>query len=184
MVTDIQPPDLETRVAILKKKGQALGFHDLDDSIIEFLASRISRNVRRLEGALIKVATYGRLVKYPITTRMVEDLVHDILQEESQNQITIEKIQKKVTEFFDLRMGDMLTKKRPSNIAFPRQIAMYLSRILTNHPLKEIGDSFGGRDHGTVIHACKTVENMMEQDETIRRNVDYLARQLSGAPKS
>lgn len=86
---------------------------------------------------------------------------------------------KKVVEYFDLRQSDMVSRRRPNNIAFPRQIAMYLSRILTNHSLQEIGESFGGRDHGTVIHACKTVENMMEQDESVRRNVDYLNKHLS-----
>jgi chromosomal replication initiator protein len=180
MVTDIQPPDLETRVAILKKKVMAMGHNHLSEDVLGFLASRITRNVRRLEGALIKVATYARLVNYPVDIRMAENLVRDILQEESQNQITIERVQKKVCEFYDLRMGDMLSKRRPANIAFPRQIAMYLSRILTSHPLKEIGDAFGGRDHGTVIHACKTVENMMEQDETVRRNTEYLVRVLNG----
>ena len=86
---------------------------------------------------------------------------------------------KKVVEFFNLRPSDMMSRRRPNNIAFPRQIAMYLSRILTNHSLQEIGESFGGRDHGTVIHACKTVENMMDQDESVHRNVDYLRNQLS-----
>jgi chromosomal replication initiator protein len=180
MVTDIQPPDLETRVAIIKKKAQAIGQMNLSADVYEFLASRITRNVRRLEGALIKVATYAKLVNYPIDARIAENLIHDILQEETQHQITIESIQKRVAEFFDLRMSDMLSKRRPNNIAFPRQIAMYLSRLLTSHPLKEIGDAFGGRDHGTVIHACKTVENMMEQDETVRRNVEFLTRQANG----
>lgn len=180
MIADIQAPDLETRVAILKKKAAAMGYGGIPEAVYEYLASRISRNVRRLEGALLKVAMYGRLTKVPLTTRIVEDLVHDILQEETQQQITIGRIQKKVAEYYDIRLADMLSKRRPSNIAFPRQIAMYLSRILTAHPLKEIGDNFGGRDHGTVIHACKTVENYMEQDETVRRNIEYLTRQLNG----
>lgn len=180
MVTDIQAPDLETRVAILKKKAIALGQCSLPESVLEFLATKITRNVRRLEGALIKVAIYARLVNSNMDVRQAEILIRDILQEESHNQITIERVQKKVAEYFDLRMADMLSKRRPSNIAFPRQIAMYLSRILTSHPLKEIGDAFGGRDHGTVIHACKTVENIMEQDESVRRNVEYLIRQLNG----
>lgn len=181
MVTDIQAPDLETRSAILKKKAISMGFSTIPEDVLEFLAAKISRNVRRLEGALIKVATYARLVNYRITPRMAEDLIQDILQEESNNQITVSRIQKKVAEFFDIRVSDMFSKRRPNNIAFPRQIAMYLSRILTNQPLKEIGDSFGGRDHGTVIHACKTVENIMEQDDTVRRNVEYLIRQLNGS---
>lgn len=180
MVTDIQPPDLETRTAILKKKAQAMGFDVMPGEVLEFLASRITRNVRRLEGALIKVGTYARLMHDPLTIRRAEELIHDILQEEVQNQITIERIQRKVTEMYDLRMSDMQNRRRPSHIAFPRQVAMYLSRLLTPHPLKEIGEAFGGRDHGTVIHAVKTVENMMEQDEKVRNSIEYLVRQLRG----
>ena len=178
MATDIQPPDLETRVAILKKKTLALNYN-IPSDILEFLAQRITRNVRRMVGALTRVASYSTLIKKPLDIEVVEKLLQDILQEEAQNQITVEKIQKKVVEYFDLRQSDMVSRRRPNNIAFPRQIAMYLSRILTNHSLQEIGESFGGRDHGTVIHACKTVENMMEQDESVRRNVDYLNKHLS-----
>ena len=178
MSTDIQPPDLETRVAILKKKTLGHNFN-IPDDILQFLAQRITRNVRRMEGALTRVGSYSNLVKKPLDIQVVEKLLQDILQEESQNQVTVEKIQKKVVEYFDLRQSDMVSKRRPSNIAFPRQIAMYLSRILTNHSLQEIGECFGGRDHGTVIHACKTVENMMEQDESVRRSVDYLTKHLS-----
>ena len=180
MVTDIQAPDLETRTAILKKKALSMGFNLLSEEVLEFLASRITRNVRRLEGALIKVGTFARLIREPVTIRKAEELVHDILQEEIQQQITIERIQRKVTEMYDLRMSDMQNRRRPSHIAFPRQVAMYLSRLLTHHPLKEIGEAFGGRDHGTVIHAVKTVENMMEQDEKVRSSVEYLVRQLRG----
>ncbi len=180
MVTDIQAPDLETRVAIMKKKAIAMGATNVSEDVLAFLASRITRNVRRLEGALIKVMTFARLVRSPLDVPTAERLVRDILQEESQQSVSFEKIQRKVVEYFDLRMSDMSSKRRPSNIAFPRQIAMYLCRILTNHPLKEIGEAFGGRDHGTVIHACKTVENIMEQDESVRRTIEYLTRQITG----
>lgn len=180
MVADIQAPDLETRVAILKKKAISMGSQNVPDNVFEFLAARITRNVRRMEGALIKVISYARLINRPLDIATTENLVRDILQEEAQNQITIEKIQRKVVDYFDLRMSDMSSKRRPSNIAFPRQIAMYLSRLLTHLPLKEIGQEFGGRDHGTVIHACKTVENIMEQDDSVRRNIDYLIKQLNG----
>ena len=178
MVADIQAPDLETRQAILKKKASNLDYR-IPDEILQFLAQRITRNVRRMEGALTSVASYTKLTKNPLDIPTVEKLLQHILQEEAQNQMTIEKIQKKVVEFFNLRPSDMMSRRRPNNIAFPRQIAMYLSRILTNHSLQEIGESFGGRDHGTVIHACKTVENMMDQDESVHRNVDYLRNQLS-----
>lgn len=178
MVSDIQAPDLETRLAILKKKAIGQGY-DIADEILQFLAQRITRNVRRLEGALVSVASYTTLMDRNLDIETVERLLQHILQEEAQYQVTIERIQKKVVEHYNLRSSDMVSKRRPSNIAFPRQIAMYLSRILTPHSLKEIGESFGGRDHGTVIHACKTVENMMEQDESTKRSVEYLRNQLS-----
>ena len=180
MVTDIQAPDLETRVAILKKKAIAMGNFSVPDPVFEFLAARITRNVRRMEGALMKVVAYARLTSKPLDIPTTEHLVRDILQEEAQNQISVDKIQRKVVDYFELRMADMSSKRRPSNIAFPRQIAMYLSRLLTNLPLKEIGQEFGGRDHGTVIHACKTVENIMEQDDKVKRNIEYLIKQLNG----
>jgi chromosomal replication initiator protein len=101
-----------------------------------------------------------------------------LLNEEAQNQVTMEKIQMVVTKYYELRAGDMLSRRRPQNIAFPRQVAMYLCRMFTSHSLQEIGDAFGGRDHGTVIHACKTVENMMDQDASAKRTVDVLSKQL------
>ena len=178
MVSDIQAPDLETRVAILSNKADAMKV-SLSVEIIEFLAKSVARNVRRMEGALTRVASYASLVKKPVDIETVGRLLHDILQEEALSRISIEKIQKKVTEYYHLRMADMVSRRRPNNIAFPRQVAMYLSRVLTDHSLQEIGDSFGGRDHGTVIHACKTVENMMDQDASVKRSVDYLTEQLS-----
>ena len=178
LVADIQSPDMETRLAILSKKAKSLNL-DISNEIMMFLAERVSRNVRRLEGALTRVASYTALVKKPVDIPKVEALLEDILQEEMQNQVSIEKIQKKVTEQFNLRMQDMISKRRPSNIAFPRQIAMYLSRMMTGCSLQEIGEAFGGRDHGTVIHACKTVENMMEQDASVKQSVEYLIKQLS-----
>ena len=178
MVTDIQAPDLETRMAILNKKAQAMGL-DLPEQILQFLAERVSKNVRRMEGALTRVAGYVQLVKSPLTVDIVENLLKDILQEEAMNRVTVEKIQKKVTEHFNLRTSDMQSKRRPANIALPRQIAMYLCRVMTHESLQNIGEAFGGRDHGTVMHACKTVENLMSSDETTRRNVEYLTNQLS-----
>lgn len=178
LVADIQAPDYETRVAILGKKADAMNL-TIPEDILQFMAQRISRNVRRMEGALIKVASYSAVTKGELDVAVVERLLQDIFQEEAQSQVTIEKIQQKVSDYHHLRLADMVSKRRPANIAFPRQIAMYLSRMLTSHSLQEIGDTFGGRDHGTVIHACKTVENYMDQDESVRRTVDYLQKQLS-----
>ncbi len=178
LVSDMQAPDLETRVAILASKANSLGIQ-LPQDVLQFIAENVSRNIRRLEGALTRVASYTALMAKEVNLEVAEQLLGDILQEEAQNQVTIEKIQKRVTDYFNLRLSDMVSRRRPANIAFPRQIAMYLSRILTSHPLQEIGEAFGGRDHGTVIHACKTVENIMDQDESTRRSVEYLKTQLA-----
>ncbi len=178
LVTDIQAPDLETRVAILSRKADAMGI-SVEPEIIEFLAKNISRNVRRMEGALTRVAGYVGLTRKKADLETVQRLLRDILREENLSRITIETIQKKVVDYYHLRMADMLSRRRPANIAFPRQVAMYLSRIMTEHSLQEIGGAFGGRDHGTVIHACKTVENMMDQDTSIKHSVEFLNEQLS-----
>jgi len=178
LVADIQAPDWETRVAILTRKSEAMGI-TIEPEILEFLAKNISRNVRRMEGALTRVAGYVGLTRKKADLETIQRLLRDILREENLSRITIETIQKKVVDYYHLRMADMLSRRRPANIAFPRQVAMYLSRILTEHSLQEIGAAFGGRDHGTVIHACKTVENMMDQDTSIKTSVELLNEQLS-----
>ncbi len=175
---DISSPDFETRVAILKSKAATLKI-DLPMPVIEFMAQHISKNIRRLEGALIKISSYAALTGKTLDLAIAESLLKDVLMEEAQNRLNIEGIQKRVADHFQIRHSDMTSKRRPNAIAFPRQIAMYLSRQLTRHSLQEIGEAFGGRDHGTVIHAVKTVENMMEQDDSVRGSVDFLKTQLS-----
>ncbi|HYC70627.1 MAG TPA: chromosomal replication initiator protein DnaA [Opitutaceae bacterium] len=175
---DIQSPDFETRVAILKTKAASLKV-DLPGPVIEFMAQHIAKNIRRLEGALIKISSYSALTGKALDLPTAESLLKDVLMEEAQNRLNIEGIQKRVADHYQIRHSDMTSKRRPNAIAFPRQIAMYLCRQLTRHSLQEIGEAFGGRDHGTVIHACKTVENMMEQDDTVRGSVDFLKTQLS-----
>ncbi len=175
---DIQPPDYETRLAIIRSKAASLKF-DIPAPILNFIAQNISKNIRRLEGALIKVASYSSLTNKPLDLATTEMLLQDVLMEQAQNILTIETIQKRVADHFQIRHSDMTSKRRPNNIAIPRQIAMFLARTLTKHSLQEIGDAFGGRDHGTVIHACKAVDNMMEQDSTTRGSVDFLKTQLS-----
>ena len=177
-VADIQSPDLETRVAILRTKAASLKF-DVPPAVINFIAQHISKNIRRLEGALIKVASYSALTNKALDLPTVEMLLQDVLMEQAQNLLTLETIQKRVADHYQIRHSDMTSKRRPANIALPRQIAMYLARQLTKHSLQEIGDAFGGRDHGTVIHACKTVENTMEQDDSARNSVEFLKAQLS-----
>lgn len=178
LAADIQSPDLETRVAILRTKAVSLKV-DLPMPVMEFIARHIAKNIRRLEGALIKVSSYSALTGKPVDLATAELLLKDVLMEEAQNRLTIEGIQKRVADHYQIRHSDMTSKRRPNAIAFPRQIAMYLSRQLTRNSLQQIGEAFGGRDHGTVIHAIKTVENMMETDESVRGSVDFLKTQLA-----
>ncbi len=175
---DIQAPDFETRLAILRTKAAGLKT-EIPAGVLTFIAQNISKNIRRLEGALIKVASYSALTNKPLDLPTTEMLLQDVLMEQAQNILTIETIQKRVADHFQIRHSDMTSKRRPNNIAIPRQIAMYLARTLTKHSLQEIGDAFGGRDHGTVIHACKAVDNMMEQDSSTRGTVEFLKTQLS-----
>jgi len=177
LVTDLQPPDVEMRLAILKKKAQLMKL-TLPDEIFNFLAHRIRTNIRRLEGALIRVGSYASLTGNKLTLEGVESLLREVLHEEGRFSINIEVIQRKVAEHFDIRLADMTSKRRPENIAFPRQIAMYLTRQMTENSLSSIGDAFGGRDHGTVLHACRLVKDRMEVDSSVRQTVGLLEKQL------
>jgi chromosomal replication initiator protein len=177
LVTDLQPPDVEMRLAILKKKAQLMGV-TLPEEIINFLAHRIRTNIRRLEGALIRVVSFASLTGKKLTLEVVEGLLREILHEEGRFSISIEVIQKKVAEHYDIRLADMTSKRRPENIAFPRQVAMFLSRQMTESSLNTIGEAFGGRDHGTVLHACRLVKNRMDVDANVRQVVHYLEKQL------
>jgi len=177
LVTDLQPPDVEMRHAILKKKAATMGV-SLPDEVMSFLAHRIRTNIRRLEGALIRVASYASLTGKKLSVEVVEGLLREILHEEGRFSVNIEVIQKKVAEHFDIRLADMTSKRRPENIAFPRQVAMFLSRQMTENSLSSIGEAFGGRDHGTVLHACRLVKDRMEIDANVRQVVSYLEKQL------
>jgi chromosomal replication initiator protein len=177
LVTDLQPPDVETRVAILRKKEKSMGV-ELPSEVLNFLAQRIRANIRRLEGALVRVASFASLTGKKVSVEIVEGLLRDVLNEEGRHTISIEVIQKKVAEHFDLRPSDMVSKRRPEHIAFPRQIAMFLSRHLTDSSLSTIGEAFGGRDHGTVLHACRQVKDRMEVDASVRQSVIYLEDHL------
>jgi chromosomal replication initiator protein len=177
LTTDLQPPDVEMRLAILNKKSQLMGV-DLPPDITDFLANHIRTNIRRLEGALIRVASYAALTGKKLTLEVVEGLLREVLHEEGRYSLTIETIQKKVAEHFDIRLADMTSKRRPENIAFPRQIAMFLARRMTESSLSTIGEAFGGRDHGTVLHACRLVKDRMEVDANVRQVVSGLEKQL------
>ena len=177
LTAELQPPDIETRMAILRKKARTLQIK-LRDDVFEFIANRIRSNVRRLEGALMRVASFASLSGKELTQEVVEHLLKDILQEEGRHSITIEQIQRRVAEHFDVRVADMTSKRRPASIAFPRQVAMYLARELTKASLNEIGEAFGGRDHGTVLHACKLVKKRMGEQNNIRQTISFIDSSL------
>jgi chromosomal replication initiator protein len=177
LTAELQPPAIETRLAILRKKARGMQI-ELPDEIYEFLASRIRSNVRRLEGALMRVASFASLSGKQLTGEVIEHLLKDILQEEARTSVTIEQIQRRVAEHFDVRLADMTSKRRPASIAFPRQVAMYLARELTKSSLNEIGDAFGGRDHGTVLHACKLVKKRMKEQDSIRQTISFIDSSL------
>ncbi len=178
LTAELQPPDVETRTAILRKKALSLQIK-LADEVYDFLAKRIRTNVRRLEGALMRVASFASLSNgRELTSETIEHLLKDILNEEARHAVTIEQIQRRVAEHFDVRIADMTSKRRPANIAFPRQIAMYLARELTKASLNEIGEKFGGRDHGTVLHACKLVKKRMKEQDNIRQTVSFIDSSL------
>ena len=178
LVTDMQPPDVETRLAILRKKEKVMGV-ELPEEILNFLAARIRTNIRRLEGALVRVTSYAALTGKKLTIEVIEDLLREIIHEEGRLSVSIGLIQKNVAEDYDIRLADMSSKRRPENIAFPRQIAMYLARQMSESSLHTIGEAFGGRDHGTVLHACRVVEDRMQTDPQTRDKVHHLERRLT-----
>jgi chromosomal replication initiator protein len=177
LTAELQLPDSETRLAILRHKMNDMP-QKLSDQVLEFIAERVKTNVRRLEGALNRVAAFASLHGKSITVPQVEVLLRDLLQQEGHQTVSIDLIQRRVAETYDLRLVDMTSKRRPANIALPRMVAMYLSRRLTTASLNEIGEAFGGRDHGTVLHANRTIETKMKSDEKLRRIVNYLAEKL------
>jgi chromosomal replication initiator protein len=166
----IEPPELETCVAILMAKAQAAGA-DLPEDVAFFVAKRIRSNVRELEGALRRVLATSRFTGRPVTLELAREALKDLLAAQ-ERLVTIENIQKTVAEYFKIRVADLLSKRRSRSIARPRQVAMALARELTNHSLPEIGDAFGGRDHTTVMHACDRVKDLREIER--RASEDYL----------
>ncbi|MCK4463697.1 MAG: chromosomal replication initiator protein DnaA, partial [Candidatus Omnitrophica bacterium] len=172
LVTDIQPPDFETRVAILKKKSEKETI-PLPNDVLYFLGENIKTNIRELEGALIRVVAYAKLINKDVSVDLAKEVLKGMIIE-GEKKVGVELIQKRVAEYFDIGLQDMKTKKRRRAIVYPRQIAMYLSRDLTNLSLPEIGIYFGGRDHTTVIHACNKIEKDIKTKGDIRRIVDKL----------
>ncbi len=179
LVTEMEMVDLETRVAILRRKREELRLQ-LEDPALFFIAQHVKSNIRKLEGALLRAASYASLTRKPLTAESLEYLLRDTIEQENQNALTIEGIQRMVAEYYDIRLGDMTSKQRPQNIAFPRQVAMYLCREMTDQSLPAIGNSFG-RNHATVIHAHRTVGGKMKTDPNLRQTILSLQQRLGGA---
>jgi chromosomal replication initiator protein len=176
LVTELQPPDLETRIAILRTKQALSGFKHSDE-IILFIAKNIRSNIRRLEGALIRATSYASLINRPLTIQDLETLLRDAIDQDKQEDLTFEQIMKTVAEYYDIRLVDMTSKRRPAAITMPRQVAMYLCRSLTPSSLPEIGGAFG-KTHATILHACRLVGKKMETDSDLRQTVSHLSRVL------
>ncbi len=173
----IEPPELETRVAILMKKAEDHQIH-LPDEVAFFIAKRLRSNVRELEGALNRVIANANFTGRPITIDFVREALRDLLALQ-EKLVTIDNIQKTVAEYYKIKVADLLSKRRSRSVARPRQLAMALSKELTNHSLPEIGDAFGGRDHTTVLHACRKIEQLREESHDIKEDYSNLIRTLS-----
>jgi len=174
LVVDIQPPDMETRLAILRKKV-ARDKTKVPDDVLNFIASKIKSNIRELEGSLLRVLAFTSLTGSPVNMEVAQEVLKDSLLEETKK-ITIDLIQKKTAEYYDVSISDMRIKRRSKTIAFPRQVAMYLVRELTDHSLPEIGQYFGGRDHTTVLHAYNKIAKECKDNPNTKKAVEYIKR--------
>lgn len=177
LITDIQPPDLETRIAILRKKARAENL-DIPNEAMNYIANQIDTNIRELEGALIRVVAYSSLINADITSHLAAEALKDIIPSARPRMITINDIQIKVGEFYGLKLEDFKARKRTKAIAFPRQIAMYLSRELTDYSLPKIGEAFGGRDHTTVIHAHEKITQLVKVDQELYKIIQNLTEKI------
>jgi chromosomal replication initiator protein len=177
LIADIQPPDLETRIAILRKKAESEGI-SVPDEVAEFIAQRISTNIRELEGALVRVVAYASLTRSPISVELASDVLRDLLPPTRARVVTIQTIQSSLAEFFGIRVEEMRAKRRTKGVAFPRQVAMYVARELTDASLPRIGEEFGGRDHTTVMHACQRVREALRQDAHLEASLKRLMEDL------
>ncbi|WP_270183032.1 chromosomal replication initiator protein DnaA [Alkalihalobacillus sp. CinArs1] len=177
LITDITPPDLETRIAILRKKAKAEGL-DIPNEVMLYIANQIDTNIRELEGALIRVVAYSSLINQDMNADLAAEALKNIIPSSQPKVITIHDIQTVIGEHFSVKLEDFAAKKRTKSVAFPRQIAMYLSRELTDFSLPKIGEEFGGRDHTTVIHAHEKISKLLDSDQELQKKLQDVIEQL------
>ncbi len=182
LIVDIQPPDVETRIAILRKKAATDGIEVADQEVLTFIAERISSNIRELEGALTRVVAFSSLTGRPMTVELAQDVLKDVFPQGETPEITISRIQEIVSSRFGLTVPELCSEKRSQNIAFPRQLAMYLCRELTDASLPKIGKEFGGRDHTTVLHAYSKIARMIRADRSVYNLVQELTARVKHEP--
>jgi chromosomal replication initiator protein len=181
LITDIQPPDLETRIAILRKKVKNDQIEIRDPELLTFIASRVSTNIRELEGALTRVVAFSSLTGRPLTPDLAQDVLKDVFPQGESTQISIERIQELVCDRFGVTHEELTGDRRSQNIVYPRQVAMYLSRELTDSSLPKIGRHFGGRDHTTVIHATSKIARLIREDRSVYNLVQELTARVKHA---
>ena len=181
LITDIQPPDLETRIAILRKKEKIDGIEVPDAEVLTFIAGRISTNIRELEGALTRVVAFSSLTGRAMTTELAQDVLKDVFPQGELAEVTIKGIQDIISDRFGLSLEELCGDKRSQNIVYPRQVAMYLSRELTDSSLPKIGKEFGGRDHTTVIHATSKIARLIKEDRSVYNLVQELTARIKQA---
>ena len=178
LIVDIQMPDVETRMAILRKKEELEGYN-IDNEVIKYIADNIKSNVRELEGALTKVVAKSRLVKQPITLTLAEDLLKDHITPSERREITADVIIEIVAEHYNLNRSELASPTKKKNIAYPRQIAMYLCREMTDVPLVTVGELLGGRDHSTVIHGCDRISTDLRTNEQLQSTIENLRKKIA-----
>jgi chromosomal replication initiator protein len=181
LIADIQPPDFETRVAILKKKAEIERVR-LPDDVAYLIAGRIKANIREIEGSLTRMIAFCSLSGRDMSVELAQEVLADLWGEE-ERVITIEHIQRRVAEFFGIKLSDMRAKNRTKSVAFPRQVAMYLSRQLTHASLSDIGRAFGGKDHTTVIHAVSKLQALLQEDPKLKQTIDTLTQGIPCDPR-
>ena len=177
LIADIQPPDIETKIAIIYKKAEMMNIRTLPEDVVHFLADKIKSNIRELEGSLIRIAAQASFSGEEITIEKTKNILKDIIHDDDRP-MTVETVIKVVCDFYNLKISDIKAKRRTRDIALPRQIAMYLSKQVTESSLSDIGKAFGGKDHATVIYACKQMEERRSKDESFNRIIENLLQKI------